>query len=683
APRAVRAAHPPGARARRAGHRVRPAAARAGHLGGEQPHRPGRALAPGHEVPGYRRDRGGAAMRFVRASSGTAKKPRPRAQFNLRGRLMLVAGAMGLCAVALVVRAVDLQLVDNDFYQRKADARFLREVPIPTSRGMITDRNGEPLAVSSPVESLWANPQELANDPDAIARLAEATSLPVDYLTRYVSQRKDKEFMYVPGHRRINPAVAQKILALKIPGVFSQREFRRFYPQGEAVAHVLGFTNIDDQGQEGVELAFDEWLRGKPGLQKVIRDRHGRIVEHVDLVRPAEPGKDLVLSIDRRIQFLAYRELKRTLLETSAASGSVVILDVASGEVLAMANLPSYNNNRITGGNRDAYRNRAVTDLLEPGSTMKPLTVAAGLEAGKITPTTRFDTNPGWIPNGRYRTSDFRNYGVLDTTGLLTKSSNVGVSKIVHMLPDRDFDAFLRRFGFGRSTGSGFPGEAAGLFPPVSSWSGTTKQTLSYGYSLSATPLQIARAYAALANDGVAMTPTFVKGQSGEPQRVLDAEVAAQVMKMMQTVTGPGGTATRAAVLGYHVAGKTGTARKASGGGYARRYIAYFAGVVPVENPRFSMVVVINDPDPSKGGSTYGGGMLSAPVFARVMEGALRLMDVPPDDIETWLAAQSASEAKRARAAGRATTAAASTQAPPATANAGELPPLFPTGQAR
>src|SRR5690606_9691624 len=274
APRAVRAAHPPGARARRAGHRVRPAAARAGHLGGEQPHRPGRALAPGHEVPGYRRDRGGAAMRFVRASSGTAKKPRPRAQFNLRGRLMLVAGAMGLCAVALVVRAVDLQLVDNDFSQRKADARFLREVPIPTSRGMITDRNGEPLAVSSPVESLWANPQELANDPDAIARLAEATSLPVDYLTRYVSQRKDKEFMYVPGHRRINPAVAQKILALKIPGVFSQREFRRFYPQGEAVAHVLGFTNIDDQGQEGVELAFDEWLRGKPGLQKVIRDRH-------------------------------------------------------------------------------------------------------------------------------------------------------------------------------------------------------------------------------------------------------------------------------------------------------------------------------------------------------------------------------------------------------------------------
>ena len=595
-------------------------------------------------------------MRFVRASSGTAKKPRPRAQFNLRGRLMLVAGAMGLCAVALVVRAVDLQLVDNDFYQRKADARFLREVPIPTSRGMITDRNGEPLAVSSPVESLWANPQELANDPDAIARLAEATSLPVDYLTRYVSQRKDKEFMYVPGHRRINPAVAQKILALKIPGVFSQREFRRFYPQGEAVAHVLGFTNIDDQGQEGVELAFDEWLRGKPGLQKVIRDRHGRIVEHVDLVRPAEPGKDLVLSIDRRIQFLAYRELKRTLLETRAASGSVVILDVATGEVLAMANLPSYNNNKVSGENRDAYRNRAVTDLFEPGSTIKPLTVAAGLEAGVITPTTLIDTNPGWIPNGRYRTSDFRNYGVLDVTGVLTKSSNVGVSKIVRMLPDREFDAFLRRFGFGSSTGSGFPGEAPGTFPTPDRWSGTHKQTLSYGYGLSATPLQIARAYAAIGNGGVMVTPTFVKGgHAGGSVRVLDPEIAAQVMQMMQTVTEPGGTATRAAILGYHVAGKTGTARKSSGGGYSRRYIAYFAGLVPVDRPRFAVTVVVNDPDPSAGGSTYGGGYVSAPLFARVMEGALRLMDVPPDDIETWLAAQAAGEGGRARVAGAAT----------------------------
>ncbi len=591
-------------------------------------------------------------MRFVKTSGGSAKKPRARAQFSLRNRLLIVGGALALCSAVLIGRAVDLQLIDNAFYQQKA-ARFLREVPIATSRGMITDRNGEPLAVSSPVESLWANPQELADNPAAIARLAGATGLPNDYLSRYISQRKDKEFMYVPRHRRINPAVAQKVLALKIPGVFSQREFRRFYPQGEAVSHVLGFTNVDDQGQEGVELAFDDWLSGTPGAQKVIRDRHGRIVEHVDLIRPAEPGKDLVLSIDRRIQFLAYRELKRALLETGAGSGSIVILDVATGEVLAMANLPSYNNNNVSGSGRDAYRNRAVTDLIEPGSTMKPLTVAAALEAGVIAPNSRFDTSPGWIANGKYRTSDFKNYGVLDTTGIITKSSNVGVSKIVKLLPNQDFYDFLRRFGYGSSTGSGFPGEASGLFPAPAGWSGTTKQTMSYGYGLSATPLQIARAYATLGNGGRALKPTFVKGgQSGEGEQVLDPRVAGQIVHMMQTVTEPGGTATRAAILGYHVAGKTGTARKSAAGGYSRRYVAFFAGLVPVERPRFAMSVVINDPDPSRGGSTYGGGFVSAPVFARVMEGALRLMDVPPDDIETWLAAQAKEEARRAREAG-------------------------------
>jgi cell division protein FtsI (penicillin-binding protein 3) len=586
-------------------------------------------------------------MKFSTDRSGI-KKPRGRARFDLRGRLRIVAGALGLCAVALVLRAGDLQLVDNAYYQQKADSRFLREIPIPTSRGMITDRNGEPLAVSSPVDTVWGNPQELLKAPERLPALAKALGVPVEHLTRKLTQRADKEFVYLK--RRINPAEAKKILAHRIPGVFTQREFRRFYPQGEALAHVLGFTNIDDLGQEGVELAFDDWLRGKPGAQKVIRDRRGRIVEHVDLVRAAEPGKDLVLSIDRRIQYLAYRELKRTMLESGAASGSVVVLDVATGEVLAMANLPSFNPNNVDGGDRDAHRNRAVTDLLEPGSTMKPLTVAAALEAGVISPTTRFDTSPGWIANGRYRTSDFKNYGVLDTTGIITKSSNVGVSKIVKLLPDSEFDAFLRRFGYGSRTGSGFPGEAAGIFPQAAGWSGTTKQTLAYGYGLSATPLQIARAYAAIGNGGMAMTPTFVKGQASEPQRVLDAEVSGEVMRMMQTVTEPGGTATRAAILGYHVAGKTGTARKSEAGGYSRRYIAYFAGLVPVENPRFAMMVVINDPDPSRGGSTYGGGYVSAPLFARVMDGALRLMDVPPDDIETWLAAQAEAEAKKARA---------------------------------
>lgn len=591
--------------------------------------------------------------RFIKAGDGHAKKPRKRAQFDLRLRLMLVAGALGLGAVALVGRAVDLQLIDNAFYQQKADARFRREVPIPASRGMITDRNGEPLAISSPVESLWVNPQELSKHPDRLPELAKVTALPLDELERAVSQRADKEFMYIPRHRRISPVAAKRVLDLGIPGVFSQREYRRFYPQGEAVSHVLGFTNIDDRGQEGVELAFDEWLAGKPGAQNVIRDRHGRIVEHVSLVRAAEPGKDLVLSIDRRIQFLAHRELRHALEETGASAGSIVVLDVTTGEVLAMANLPTYNNNRVTGENRDAHRNRAVTDLLEPGSTMKPITVAAALEKGVITPSTTFNTSPGWISNGRYKTSDFRNYGVLDTTGIITKSSNVGSSMIVRKLDDRYFYDFVRSFGYGRSTGSGFPGEAAGLLADPSRWSGTDKQVMSYGYNMAVTPLQIAHAYAIFGNHGRAVPPTFVKGGAGEARQVLSAGVADEVVRMMQTVTEPGGTGTRAAILGYHVAGKSGTARKASGGGYARRYLAFFAGLVPVENPRFAMAVVIDDPDTSKGGSTYGGGYVSAPVFQRVMDGALRLMDVPPDDIDTWLAAQAANDAKRAREQGK------------------------------
>ncbi|MEO6365679.1 MAG: penicillin-binding transpeptidase domain-containing protein [Luteimonas sp.] len=555
---------------------------------------------------------------------------------------MLVTGALGLCSLVLIVRAVDLQLIDNEFYRQQGNERFLRDIEIPTTRGMITDRNGEPLAVSSPVESIWANPRELTKQQDRLSELAKALGVPPDYLKRKVSQRSEKEFMWLK--RRINPAVARKIMAHNVPGVFSQREFRRFYPQGEAVAHVLGFTNIDDYGQEGVELAFDEWLRGKPGSKRVIRDRRGRIVENVDLLRAAQPGKDLTLTIDRRIQYLAYRELKTALLKSGATSGSAVVLDVATGEVLAMANLPSYNPNAVNGDNRDAHRNRAVTDLIEPGSTMKPLTVAAGLEAGVIKPQTMFNTNPGWIPNGRFRTTDHHNYGVLDTTGVITKSSNVGASMIVHRVPDQTFYDFVRRFGYGSSTHSGFPGEAAGLFPAPARWSGTTKQTMAYGYGLNVTPLQIAHAYATLGNDGRAMTPTFVKGgQRNESTQVVTPALAREIVRMMQTVTEPGGTATQGAILGYHVAGKTGTARRASGGSYERKYVAYFAGLVPVDKPRFAMVVSVNDPTIG----SYFGGLVAAPVFRHVMEGALRLMDVPPDDIDTWLAAQATAETKR------------------------------------
>jgi cell division protein FtsI (penicillin-binding protein 3) len=594
---------------------------------------------------------------------GKAKpgKSRNRARFNLRGRLLTVLGVLGLCSLALIGRAVDLQLVDNAFYLRQGNARFLREIPIPTSRGMITDRNGEPLAVSSPVESIWGNPQELLKAPQRLPQLADALGMPLDELSRRLSQRADKEFVYLK--RRINPDEAHKILALDIPGVASQREYRRFYPQGEAMAHVLGFTNIDDRGQEGLELAFDDWLRGTPGAKRVIRDRRGRIVENVDLVRAAQPGRDLTLSIDRRIQYLAHRELRNAINEFGASSGSAVVLDVATGEVLAMVNLPTFNPNAVGSSPRDAHRNRAVTDLFEPGSTMKPLTVAAALEAGVITPTSLFDTNPGSIANGRFRTTDTHNYGVLDTTGVIRKSSNVGASLISRRLSNDQFYSFVRRFGYGSKTGSGFPGESSGVFPAPDRWDGTSKQTMSYGYALSVTPLQIATAYAALGNGGMFTPPSFIKGQHAPSHRVLDPAIDNELLRMMQTVTEPGGTATRAAILGYHVAGKTGTSRKASAGGYSRRYIGYFAGLVPVDHPRFSMVVMVNDPDPSKG---YVGGTVSAPVFANVMEGALRLMDVAPDDLDAWLAAQAVAEAKRQKASGHAlpVSTVASTDAP-------------------
>ena len=568
-----------------------------------------------------------------------SNRSRNRARFNLRGRVLLVVCALGLCSISLVGRAAYVQLVNSDFYQREGNERFVRDIEIPTSRGMITDRNGEPVAVSSPVESIWCDPQELLKTPDRLPELARALGEPLDTLTSRISQRAEKEFYYLK--RRINPDEAKKILAHGVPGVYSKREFRRFYPQGEAMAHVLGFTNIDDRGQEGVELAFDEWLRGSPGEKKVIRDRRGRIVENVDLVRQAQPGKDLTLSIDRRIQFLAYRELRNALVSHNASSGSAVVLDVATGEVLAMVNLPTFNPNAASLGKPDAHRNRAIIDMIEPGSTIKPITAAAALSAGLVTPTTQFNTAPGWIPNGKYRTTDTHNYGVLDVTGIIRKSSNVGAAKLAALVPDQQYYEFLRKFGYGSKTGSGFPGEAAGQFPPPERWSGTTKQTMSYGYGISATPLQIAHAYATIGNGGRAIAPTFIKGQRNESTEVVSPEIANQVLHMMQTVTEPGGTATQAAILGYHVAGKTGTARKASAGGYSREYRAFFAGLVPVENPRFSMVVVLDNPKTS----IYGG-IVSAPVFRNVMEGSLRLMDVPPDDIETWIAAQEKNEAK-------------------------------------
>lgn len=559
---------------------------------------------------------------------------------NTRLRLYGVLGVLVLGASSLIVRAVDMQLLNDDFYQQQGDARFLREIEIPTSRGMITDRNGEPLAVSTPVESIWVSPVELLQHTDRLPQLAAALDTDIDALTQRLAERADKEFMFLRRH--MNPDDADAITALGIPGVFSQREFRRYYPLGDVVAHVLGKTNIDDHGQEGLELAFEEWLSGTPGAKRVIRDRRGRIVENVDLIRAPEPGQDLVLTIDRRIQYLAHRELMNALVEHQAATGSIVVLDVANGEILAMVNQPSYNPNLRQSSDPGSHRNRALTDVFEPGSVMKTLTLAAGIESGKFTPDTEIQTAPGYISIAGYPIRDFKNYGTLTVSGVLSKSSNVGATKISATLSNEHQYDIYRRFGLGQASGSGFPGESAGVLPGPNQWGPTEKATISYGYGLSTTVLQLARAYAAIGNGGRLVEPTFVKDANNPGQQVIDPSLAQQMLTMLEGVTAPGGTATRANVLGYRVGGKTGTSRKASGGGYAdQKYSSVFVGLVPASHPRFAMAVVIHDPQSrdAAGALVYGGGAVAAPVFHRVMDGALRLMDVQPDNVQQWYAA--------------------------------------------
>ena len=559
-----------------------------------------------------------------------ARKSRMRSA-NFRLRLYVVLGVLALAGGALVLRAAGLQLLDTEFYQRQGDARFLRELPIPVSRGTITDRNGEPLAVSSPVESIWADPGELLQHPDRFPQLAAALSTPLEPLIERIAQRKEKSFLYL--RRQMNPDDAAAILDLDIPGVYSQREFRCFYPQRDVAAHVIGFTNIDDRGQEGLELAFDDWLTGKPGAKRVIRDMRGAVVENVELVRAPEPGRDLALSIDRRVQYMAYRALGEALRDNDASSASMVVMDVKTGEILAMVNLPSYNPNARAADNTAARRNRAVTDVLEPGSVIKAFTVAAAMETGRWTPTTPINTHPGELTLFGYTIHDFRDYGVIDVTHLITKSSNVGATKLsMDMTADQMFD-MLQRFGFGNASGSGFPGESAGVLPPARSWGPVEKATISYGYGLAVTPMQLAQAYAAIANHGRFVTPTFVHGAPVQSRAVVDPQIADAVIGMLETVTGPEGTARRAAVPGYRTAGKSGTSRKAAAGGYEKRYQSLFAGLVPASDPRFAAVVVVNDP---KNGDYYGG-LVSAPAFESVMEAALRLYDINPDDVDGWL----------------------------------------------
>ena len=544
---------------------------------------------------------------------------------DLARRLHWLLGLLCLGAGCLLARALDIQVIRKEFYQSQGDKRYLREVPVPAYRGAILDRNGEPLAISTPVVSIWANPKELLEQRDHLTLLASKLGVPVDSLLQRVTQFSDREFVYLK--RQMSPQSAEAVLALDMPGVYAQREFRRFYPAGEVVAHVLGFTNIDDTGQEGAELAFNNWLEGTPGKKSIMQDRKGQRIADVAELKTAEPGQDLVLSIDRRIQYLAYRELKSAVLELNASSGSLVMIDVPTGEILAMVNQPSYNPNAHVRDSGSNLRNRAVTDVYEPGSVMKTFTIAAALESGQFTPTTPIDTGPGRMQLANYNIGDTHNYGLTDVSGVLMHSSNVGAAKIALQLSSDQMSDALRRFGFAQVSGSGFPGESPGYLPDASRWRETEKATLGYGYGLSVTPLQIAAAYAAIGNHGRMRAPSFVKGSNNPDAAVIDPSVAADLLVMLESVTSTQGTGQMARVSNYRIAGKTGTARKASAQGYQARYVGTFAGLAPASNPRIACVVVINDPL----GSAFTGGAISAPVFSKVTRGALRLLNVTPD----------------------------------------------------
>jgi cell division protein FtsI (penicillin-binding protein 3) len=538
-----------------------------------------------------------------------------------------VLGVFALVALVLEARVLQLQLIDNEFLAAQGDDRHLRTVEISAHRGPITDRHGEPLAVSTPVDSIWANPSDLKAELGRLPELARVLEVDSEWLMRRITSNLDREFVYLKRH--LSPADAADVLRLDIPGVGTAREYRRYYPSGEVVGHAVGFTDIDDHGQEGLELAFDYWLRGEAGSKRVVQDRYGRIIGDVEQVKAAQPGRTLRTSLDLRIQYLAYRELKAAVNETHARSGSVVVLDPRTGEILAMVNQPSFNPNNRSLRDPALYRNRAATDPFEPGSSFKPFVLAAALESGEVTPDTVIDTGSGFlVVGGRSLTEDPVHLGRISVTGVLAKSSNVGAGRIALGMEPDAIARVLHGFGIGRVTENGFPGESAGRLDEPKHWRQVGQATLAYGYGLSVTTLQLARAYSAIAADGVLRPLSLVAvDEAPEGERAISAATAEKLVAMMQAVISPQGTGQRAAVKNFSVAGKTGTAWISSAGGYSNRYTAVFGGMVPASDPRLVAVVVIDDPQ----GDQYNGGDIAAPVFARIATGALRLMAVPPD----------------------------------------------------
>lgn len=549
-------------------------------------------------------------------------------------RPMLLLLVMALCIVAAGWKALALHVLERDFLQDEGDARTVRAVPLVANRGLITDRNGEPLAMSTPVKSLWADPSEIDPRGEQIGELARLLELDAEALRARLEENRERRFLYLQRH--LAPFEAERVLALGIPGVYEQQEYRRFYPHGEVTAHLIGFNDIDDNGQEGMERAYNAWLKGVPGSRRVIKDRRGNIIEELNTIQLAQPGKDLRLSIDIRLQNLVYRELKSAYLERRASAATAVVLDVQTGEVLAVANQPSYNpHNKTLIEDHSVTRNRAFTDIYEPGSTMKPFTIAAALESGRFTPDTVIKTGNGWMVVGGRTVQDLFAYGDLTTTGVITKSSNVGTSLIAAEIGAGPIVDMLQRFGFGRAPETGFPGEQAGVVPDPGRLGQHATAVLSFGYGVSATAVHLARAYSIFADEGRRKPVSLLRLSEREiaelpREGVISPIIAAQVVEMLETVVdrSRGGAVTGARIPLYQVAGKTGTSHVVGASGYEENlHNSLFVGLAPVAQPEIVVVVIVNEPR----GDEHLGGQVAAPVFSGIAAGAMRILNVPPD----------------------------------------------------
>lgn len=576
-----------------------------------------------------------------RSSPFEPRSARPRAQpvrtplKVARWRFYGVGVLMGLLVLVLIGHVASLQVLPNrdkgyEFLQDQGESRTLRTETIPAYRGVITDRNGDPLAVSTPVSTLWANPQELLKAKARWPQLAKALQFKLSELEEKLTRYRNKEFMYL--QRQMSPEAAQAVLSLDIPGVYEKIEYHRYYPAGDVAAHLVGMTDVDDRGQEGMELAYDAWLTGENGAKEVLKDLRGRTVKELHLVKAARSGQNLTLSIDLRLQYLAHRELKKAVEQSRAAAGSIVILDVLTGEVLAMSNLPTYNPNDRSRARGAGLRNRAITDLYEPGSTVKPWVILAALESGKFKPDDVIDTHPGYFMVGRKPIKDHRNYGAMDLAMAIAKSSNIAMTKISFALDTNTVRDMYARLGIGQAIGTGFPGEAVGNLPVFKPAQKIERANLSYGYAINTSVLQAVQAYGVIATGGIKRPISLLRVD--EPpvgERIVEARYAGQVKEMLKRVVGAEGTGSRAKAISYSVAGKTGTAYKAVSGRYTNAQISSFIGMAPIDNPRIVAMVVIDDPQGE--GMYVNGGYVAAPAFSKVAEDALRMLRVPPDAV--------------------------------------------------